>query len=193
MAAEEAQEEEEEEEEEEGYFKCPRDKVLAMMRRLQPDIVVMGFVNGAHSSPFFVPRFKEALYYYASRFDALHSNVAGEVAERAMVEREVLGREIMNVVACEGAERVERPETYKKWHARIQRTTGFTPLPLPPPLLATSRAIVESLFHKEFSVFPGGHGHGHGHDANASWMLMGWKGRPVQALSAWKPTSSSSS
>ncbi|KAK3006892.1 hypothetical protein RJ639_009581 [Escallonia herrerae] len=35
----------------------------------------------------------------------------------------------MNVIACEGAERIERPETYKQWQVRNLRA-GFRQLPL---------------------------------------------------------------
>ncbi|KAI4339186.1 hypothetical protein MLD38_024150 [Melastoma candidum] len=43
--------------------------------------------------------------------------------------------EAMNVIACEGSERIERPETYKQWQMRNTRA-GFRQLPL-------NREIVE--------------------------------------------------
>lgn len=48
---------------------------------------------------------------------------------RLMFEKELFGREIVNIIACEGFERVERAQTYKQWQLRNMRN-GFRPLPL---------------------------------------------------------------
>lgn len=48
---------------------------------------------------------------------------------RLMFEKELFGREIVNIIACEGFERVERAQTYKQWQLRNMRN-GFRTLPL---------------------------------------------------------------
>ena len=50
---------------------------------------------------------------------------------RSFIERVIWAHEAINVIACEGSERIERPETYKKWHHR-NLTAGFEQLPLNP-------------------------------------------------------------
>uniref|UniRef100_A0A2N9J2N1 Uncharacterized protein n=1 Tax=Fagus sylvatica TaxID=28930 RepID=A0A2N9J2N1_FAGSY len=82
-----------------------RNIVLKLIRKINPDIFIHGVINGAFNAPFFVTRFREALFHYSAIFDMLGN------------------------YSCEGWERVERPETYKQWQVRNLRA-GFAQLPL---------------------------------------------------------------
>ncbi|KAL6128213.1 hypothetical protein ACLB2K_071569 [Fragaria x ananassa] len=93
----------------------PRDIVLNLIRKMNPDVYILGVVNGAYSAPFFLSRFREALFHFSTIFDMLDMCVPRDIPERMLIEREIFGREAMNVIACEGSERIERPETYKQW------------------------------------------------------------------------------
>lgn len=88
-------------------------------------------VNGSYGAPFFVTRFREALFHYSSLFDMLDTTVPRNNEQRGLIERGIFGRDLINVIACEGSERVERPETYRQWQIRNLRT-GFEQLPLDP-------------------------------------------------------------
>ncbi|PQQ09927.1 scarecrow-like protein 9 [Prunus yedoensis var. nudiflora] len=107
----------------------PRNRVLDLIRRINPDLFIHGIVNGAFNAPFFVTRFREALFHFSSLFDMLETVVPREDRERMLIEAEIFGWEALNVIACEGWERVERPETYKQWQVRNLRA-GFVQLPL---------------------------------------------------------------
>uniref|UniRef100_A0A1D1Z9Z2 Scarecrow-like protein 14 n=1 Tax=Anthurium amnicola TaxID=1678845 RepID=A0A1D1Z9Z2_9ARAE len=154
----------------------PRDRVLRGLRRMGPDVLVHGVVNGAYgSAPFFATRFREALFHYTALFDMMEATVPGDRPERLVIEREMFGREAMNVVACEGKERVERPETYRQWTGRNGRA-GLEQLPLNQDMLSKARDKVRSCYHKDFLV-----------DQDGGWLLQGWKGRILYAHSAWRP------
>lgn len=153
----------------------PRNAVLDLIRRVKPDIFVHGVVNGSYNAPFFVTRFREALFHYSTVFDMFDANSPREDPERLMFEKEFYGREIMNVVACEGTERVERPETYKQWQARNSRL-GFRQMPLDHDLVSKLRCKVQTHYPRDFVV-----------DVDGHWTLQGWKGRIVCAISAWVP------
>ncbi|CAA0809420.1 Scarecrow-like protein 14 [Striga hermonthica] len=153
----------------------PRNIVLSLIRQMNPAVFVMGIVNGAYNAPFFITRFREALFHYSSFFDMLDENIPRETPERVLLEKSILGREAMNVIACEGAERIERPETYKQWQVRNMRA-GFEQLPLDEELMSIARGKVKSSYHKDFIV-----------DEDGRWLLQGWKGRIVYALSTWRP------
>ncbi|XP_059647075.1 scarecrow-like protein 9 isoform X2 [Cornus florida] len=114
-----------------------RNKFLNLIRKVNPDIFIHGIVNGAYSAPFFVTRFREALFHFSSLFDMLETNVPRECNERMLIEREFYGREALNVIACEGWERVERPETYKQWQLRDLRA-GFMRLPFDREIMSTA-------------------------------------------------------
>ncbi|KAB1206410.1 Scarecrow-like protein 14 [Morella rubra] len=57
----------------------------------------------------------------------------------------------MNAIACEGLERVERPETYKQWQVRNLRA-GFRQLPLDQDILRQVKKTVKSDYNKDFVV-----------------------------------------
>ncbi|XP_052186733.1 scarecrow-like protein 33 [Diospyros lotus] len=153
----------------------PRDAVLGLIRKMNPDIFIHSVANGSYNAPFFVTRFREALFYYSSMFDICDTNTQRENQERLNYEREFFGRDVMNVIACEGVERVERPETYKLWQVRSMRA-GFRILPLSPGLVEKLRGKVMADFHKDFVI-----------DEDGKWMLQGWKGRILCASSCWVP------
>ncbi|KAL7107796.1 hypothetical protein ACP275_06G077300 [Erythranthe tilingii] len=153
----------------------PRNIVLNLIRNMNPAVFVLGIVNGAYNAPFFITRFREALFHYSSFFDMLEENIPREIHERMLLERIVFGREAMNVIACEGAERIERPETYKQWQVRNIRV-GFEQLPLDKEIMKMAMNRVKTSYHKDFVI-----------DEDGGWMLQGWKGRIVYGLSSWRP------
>ncbi|XP_021739828.1 scarecrow-like protein 9 [Chenopodium quinoa] len=153
-----------------------RNKALKLIRKLNPDVFINGVVNGSYSAPYFVTRFREALFHFSAQFDMLETIVPREYSERMLIERDLLAREALNVVACEGWERVERPETYKQWKIRIIRA-GFTQLPLDSEIKERALLQVHSAYHKDFMI-----------DEDSRWLLLGWKGRVLFALSTWQPT-----
>lgn len=155
---------------------CPRQKLLENICKLNPDLFVVAVVNATHNSPFFVSRFREALNYYCSKFDMVETTWDSS-SDRMILERDCFYRDILNVVACEGFERVERPESYKQWQVRIRRA-GFEHIPMMPSVLAKAKAHVQSYYHKDFNI---------DHDSN-NWMLKSWKGRTFEAISAWRPS-----
>jgi len=153
----------------------PRNAVLNLIRRINPDVFVHAIVNGAYNAPFFVTRFREALYHFSSLFDMFDVTLPRENQQRLLFEREFLGRECMNILACEGLQRVERPETCKQWQVRTIRS-GFRQLPLDGELMSIFRSKMKEWYHKDFVL-----------DEDNHWMLQGWKGRILYASSCWVP------
>ncbi|XP_021716122.1 scarecrow-like protein 33 [Chenopodium quinoa] len=153
----------------------PRSAVLKLVRNIKPNVFVQGVVNGSYNAPFFVTRFREALFHFSTLFDMFDTNASREDPERLMFEKEFYGREIMNVVACEGTERVERPETYKQWQARNIRA-GFRQMALDQELINMLRCKVKGHYHRDFVI-----------DVDGQWTLHGWKGRITRAITAWVP------
>ncbi|KAK4777695.1 hypothetical protein SAY87_017882 [Trapa incisa] len=154
----------------------PRHTVLKLIRKIEPDLFVHGVVNGTYNAPFFLTRFKEALFHFSSLFDMFDVGQDDrENEQRIMFEREVFGRDAMNVIACEGVARVERPETYKQWQVRNMRA-GFRQIPLYEDIFKNVKRIVKSDYHRDFVI-----------DQDGPWMLLGWKGRVIHAVSCWVP------
>ncbi|KAF4389955.1 hypothetical protein G4B88_003438 [Cannabis sativa] len=158
---------------EETVENCPRDAVLRLIRKLNPAIFVHNIVNGSYNAPFFVTRFREALFHFSALFDMLDTIIARQNEERLLYERKLFGQEILNVIACEEEKRMERPETYKQWQVRCLRA-GFRSLPLSKELMSKFKEKLRTWYHKDFEI-----------DEDSNWMLQGWKGRIVFATSCW--------
>ncbi|RDX79399.1 Scarecrow-like protein 5, partial [Mucuna pruriens] len=106
-----------------------RGRLLRMAKLLSPKIVTL-VEQESHTSnlPFF-PRFVETMNYYLAVFESIDVALPREHQERISVEQHCLAREVVNLIACEGAERVERHELLNKWRSRFTMA-GFTPYPL---------------------------------------------------------------
>jgi hypothetical protein len=82
-------------------------------------VFVTGVVNAHCNEPFFMSRVRETIKHYLAKFDAMDVVIPSNMIERRELE-EIYGREILNIIGCEGMERIERPGSYKQWHSRIQ-------------------------------------------------------------------------
>ncbi|KAL2989345.1 hypothetical protein AAZX31_11G134600 [Glycine max] len=152
----------------------PRNAFLHLIRKINLDIFTQIIINGSYDAPFFATRFREALFHYSAIYDMFDTVITSENEWRMTIESELLGREVMNVIACEGSERVQRPETYKQWQVRNTRA-GFKQLPLNEELMAKFRSKLKE-YHRDFVL-----------DENNNWMLQGWKGRIFNASTCWFP------
>ncbi|XP_044978884.1 scarecrow-like protein 14 isoform X2 [Hordeum vulgare subsp. vulgare] len=151
----------------------PRDMVLNNISKMKPTVFVQSLVNGPYSAAFFMTRFRHALYYFTALFDVMETTVPWDNDKRLLVERDILARSAINMIACEGADRVERPQNYKEWQARNQRA-GLRQLPLDPDVVVMLKDEVKSRYHKHFMI-----------SEDHRWLLQGWKGRVLYAHSTW--------
>ncbi|VAI04575.1 unnamed protein product [Triticum turgidum subsp. durum] len=151
----------------------PRDQVLNNIKKMRPDVFIHGIMNGSYGATSFLTRFREALFHYSAQFDLLDTTVPRDNEGRLLLERDIFGRSCLNVLACEGADRVERPETYKQWQLRNHRA-GLRQLPLNPEVVKLVLDKVKDNYHRNFVV-----------DADQRWLLHRWKGRVLYAWSSW--------
>ncbi|KAJ3687712.1 hypothetical protein LUZ61_016876 [Rhynchospora tenuis] len=156
------------------HTNSPRDIFLNNIRKIKPRIFIHLTLNGPINSPYFPHRFRAALSLYSSFFEMLDSNLPRSNLERLMLEKHVLMPAAINAIAFEGPDRVERPETYREWHARKLRA-GLVPLPVDPKIKKDMINFVQKHYHKEFVV-----------EDDNGWLLLGWKGRILCGLTTWK-------
>ncbi|KAL6907974.1 hypothetical protein ACP4OV_002144 [Aristida adscensionis] len=151
----------------------PRDTVLGTVRRMRPAVFTHGIRNSFAGNSFRT-RFREALFYYSSVFDALDRTLPRGSEQRQVLERDVLGPCVLNIVACEGRDWTDRIETYKQWQQRTRRA-GLRQLPLDREVVGAVRDMVrQRRYHRDFVV-----------DEDQRWLLQGWKGRILFAHSTW--------
>ncbi|KAE8726714.1 DELLA protein GAI [Hibiscus syriacus] len=152
------------------------EKVLSSIKTMKPKILTIVEEEANHNSPVFVDRFTEALHYYSSLFDSLEgSGVAPPPSQDLVMSELYLGRQICNVVACEGVERVERHETLAQWRFRME-TSGFCPVHLGSNAYKQASMLL--------ALFAGGDEYRV--EENDGCLTLGWHTRPLIATSAWQ-------
>lgn len=142
----------------------PRDWLLRLVRSMDPKVVTLVEREANTNTAPFLPRFLETLSYYGALFESLDGWLPRESLHRLNIEQHILARDIVNIVACEGAERVERYEPAGKWRARMTMA-GLRPWPL------------SSLLQKCSSPYR--------LREEAGALYVGWKDRDLIVASAW--------
>lgn len=154
------------------------DKVLDSIKAMRPKIVTVVEQEADHNGDVFLDRFNEALHYYSTMFDSLESSELTQPNTQDLVMTELyLGGQICNVVACDGAERVERHEKLARWRVRMG-SGGFEPAHLGSNAFKQASMLL--------ALFAGGDGYRV--EENEGCLMLGWHTRPLIATSAWRLT-----
>ncbi|PNT69770.1 scarecrow-like protein 33 [Brachypodium distachyon] len=151
----------------------PRDKVLNTIKKMKPSAFVHAISNGSYGSTFFMTRFPHVLHNFTAMLDVMETMIPRNNDKRLQVERAFFARSAMNMIACEGADRVEHPQNYKEWQTRSHRA-GLRQLPLDPDIVLMLKEEVRNRYHKHLMI-----------NEHHWWLLQGWKGRALYALSTW--------
>ncbi|XP_043694927.1 chitin-inducible gibberellin-responsive protein 1-like [Telopea speciosissima] len=150
----------------------PRDGLLRMVRSLSPKVVTLvEQESNTNTTPFFM-RFLETLDYYSAMFESIDVTLPRDNRERINVEQHCLARDIVNVIACEGKERVERHELLEKWKSRLTMA-GFHPYPLSSYVNSVIRSLLRC-YSEDYTLLE-----------KDGVMLLGWKDRHLISASAW--------
>nr|WUR05452.1 GRAS transcription factor 7 [Rheum palmatum] len=159
------------------------ERVLENVKGMNPKIVTVVEQEANHNGPVFVDRFNEALHYYSTIFDSLESGGGGGdggtggsgSAHDVAMSAVYLGRQICNVVACEGSDRVERHETLGQWRVRME-SAGFDPVHLGSNAFKQASMLL--------ALFAGGDGYKV--EESHGCLMLSWHTRPLIATSAWR-------
>ncbi|KAF7112185.1 hypothetical protein RHSIM_RhsimUnG0254300 [Rhododendron simsii] len=150
----------------------PRDGLLRMVKSLSPKVVTLVEQESNTNTAPFVARFIEALDYYSAMFESIDVALPRDQKERINAEMHCLARDIVNVVACEGRERVERHELLGKWKSRFTMA-GFRQFPLSSYVNSAIGGLLKGYCEHYTLVEKDGA------------MLLGWKDRNLVSVSAW--------
>ncbi|GAB4846042.1 DNA topoisomerase 2-associated protein pat1 [Ancistrocladus abbreviatus] len=149
-----------------------RDGLLRLVKSLSPKVVTLiEQESNTNTTPFF-PRFLETLDYYTAIFESIDVKLPREHKGRINVEQHCLARDVVNIIACEGAARVERHEVLGKWRSRFLMA-GFMPFPLSPFVNATIKTLLES-YCKNYRL-----------EERDGALYLGWINRTLVTSSAW--------
>lgn len=139
---------------------------LEMVKSMAPKVFLLVEQEADHNLNRLMERFVEGLHYYSAMFDSLEGNYGRE--ERVGIE-EMFGREIEDIVACEGLEREERHERYARWMVRFGGG-GFKPV----RLWCDGKQMVEANGKGGYKIV-----------TEKAGVMICWHERPLYAVSAW--------
>ncbi|XP_027359575.1 scarecrow-like protein 13 [Abrus precatorius] len=150
-----------------------RDRLLRLVKSLSPKVVTLvEQESNTNTSPFF-QRFVETLNYYTAMFESIDVALPRDDKQRISAEQHCVARDIVNMIACEGPERVERHELLGKWRSRFSMA-GFLPCPLSSSVTAAVRNMLNE-FNENFRL-----------EQRDGALYLAWKKRFMCTSSAWR-------
>ncbi|WOH12144.1 hypothetical protein DCAR_0831643 [Daucus carota subsp. sativus] len=150
-----------------------RDRLLRLIKSLSPKVVTLVEQESNTNTSPFLPRFRETLEYYEAMFEAIDTTRARDDRQRISAEEHCVARDIVNMIACEGAERVERHELFGKWRLRLSMA-GYTQCQLSYDV----DGVVKDMLKEYDGNFRLEHRNGA--------LYLRWKNRDLVTCSAWR-------
>lgn len=151
-----------------------RDRLLRLVKSLSPKVVTLVEQESNTNTAPFSQRFRETLDYYTAMFESIDAAaLARDDNQRINAEEHCVAKDVVNIIACEGDERVQRHEVFGKWRLRLTMA-GFSPIPLTSSVSSTVGDVL-----KEYSpnyVLAEGNGA----------LFIGWKNRALVTFSTWR-------
>ncbi|KAH0753316.1 hypothetical protein KY285_006464 [Solanum tuberosum] len=146
------------------------EKVLDLIKQIQPKIVTIAEQEANHNGSDFMNRIKEAWLYYSTMFDVLENSKLTQTNNflNLVMTEQYLWREIYNLVACEGTKRVVRHETLVQWRERIN-SAGFNLVPLASDTYKQAAMLLDMFLNLE----------GYRLHVEVDCFKMNWHNRPL--------------
>ncbi|XP_028758457.1 scarecrow-like transcription factor PAT1 [Neltuma alba] len=149
------------------------ERLLRSVNSLSPKVVTLVEPeNETNHVPFF-PRFVQTLNYYLTVFESIDDVMPRDDRDRINVEQHCLAREIVNLIACEGEDRVERHETLETWNSRF-RMAGFSPYPLSSFINFTIKNLLKD-YSRNYTL-----------QEKDGALYLGWMNQPLVSSCAWR-------
>ncbi|KAL2517033.1 Scarecrow-like protein 28 [Abeliophyllum distichum] len=150
---------------------------LSLVQSTNPTVVLMAEQEAEHNEPGLQTRLANSLKYYSAIFDSVDSSLPLNNPVRIKIE-EMFAREIRNIIACEGRDRYERHETFKKWQ-QLMEQWGFCCMGIKDRELLQSQMLLKMYSCENFRVRK------QGRDGDA--LSLSWLDQPLYTISAWAP------
>ncbi|KAK8642255.1 hypothetical protein V6N13_011608 [Hibiscus sabdariffa] len=150
-----------------------RDRLLRLVKSLSPKVVTLAEQeSNTNTSPFF-SRYLETLDYYSAMFESIDIACPRDDKQRINAEQHCVARDIVNMIACEGPDRVERHELLGKWRSRFMMA-GFSQYPPSSSVIMAVRDMLKE-YDKNYRV-----------EEMDGALYLGWVNRAMSTCSAWR-------
>ncbi|WOL04908.1 chitin-inducible gibberellin-responsive protein 1 [Canna indica] len=150
----------------------PRDGLLRMVKGLSPKVTTLVEQESNTNTTPFLTRFIETLDYYSAMLESIDVTLSRDSKQRITVEQHCLAKDIVNIIACEGKDRIERHELLGKWRSRFTMA-GFKPYPLSSYVNSVIKTLL-GYYSDKYTL-----------EEKEGALLLGWKNRNLISASAW--------
>lgn len=151
-----------------------RDRLLRLVKSLSPKVMTLVEQESNTNTSSFFQRFCETLDYYTAMFESIDAGRPRDDRQRISAEEHCVAKDVVNIVACEGTERVERHELFTKWQMRLGMA-GFSQLRLSSSVGSSVSNMLKE-YSSNYNIADFGNGA----------LYLGWKNRALATISAWK-------
>ncbi|KAK9280154.1 hypothetical protein L1049_013841 [Liquidambar formosana] len=151
--------------------------LLGLIRSTNPTIVLMTEQEAEHNDPSLETRVSNSLKYYSAIFDSLDSSLPLDSPVRIKIE-EMFAREIRNIIACEGNDRLERHESFGTWR-KLMEQGGFRCMGISEREMLQSQMLLKMYSCENYTVEK------QGQDGAA--LTLSWLDQSLYTVSAWAP------
>lgn len=146
---------------------------MGLIRSTNPIALVMAEQEAEHNEPNLEMRVCNSLRYYSAIFDSIDSSIPFDSPARVKIE-EMFGREIRNIVACEGSDRIERHEKFGNWKRRMVQE-GFRCMKRDEREVFQSQMLLKMYSSESYNVEQ------QGDEA----ITLRWMDQPLYTVSLW--------
>ncbi|GKC45793.1 scarecrow-like protein 28 [Tanacetum coccineum] len=158
---------------------------FGLIRSTNPSIVVVAEQEAEHNDMVLEKRVSNSLMYYSAIFDCIDTVYPLQNQSRLKIE-ESFGREIRNIIACEGLERYERHVGFNQWWKSMQELGGFRNVEINEREFFQSQMILKMYQHpfgpNSFKVEKK-----RSNGGATAGITLTWSDQPLYTVSAWVP------
>ncbi|PNY12833.1 SCARECROW-like protein 28-like [Trifolium pratense] len=159
---------------------------LGLIRSTNPTMVVMAEQEAEHNEARLDSRVCNSLKYYSALFDSIdHSGLPLESPMRIKIE-EMFAREIRNIIACEGRDRLERHRSFGNWRKMMVEHGGFRCMGVTDREMIQSQFLLRMYSCDNYSVQKQ-------EQEGATALTLGWLDQPLYTVSSWAPVDAAGS
>lgn len=153
---------------------------LGLIRSTNPSIVITAEQEAEHNGARLEARVCNSLKYYSALFDCIdESGLSQESGMRLKIE-EMFGKEIRNIVACEGRDRLERHQSFANWRKMMVEQGGFRCVGVGEREMSQSQFLLKMYSCENYSVKKQ-------EKEGATGVTLSWLDQDLYTVSAWVP------
>lgn len=149
--------------------------LMREIRKINPCVIMISEIEANHTSPVFVNRFTEALFFYGALFDSMSDCLVNDDLNRKVLESVFYGQPIRNIVAADGDQRTIRHISIDVWRAFFARF-GMSEVELSIESSDEAKLLISSFDCGNSCTL----------HVDRNCFIVGWKDVSIFSASAWK-------